>query len=52
VTSLDGTSVTDRGLNDLHGLKRLKQLSLRATRVTQAGIADLKGALPDLQVEN
>ena len=45
---LDGTKVTDAGLADLKGLKRLTHLYLCDTGVTDAGLAHLKG-LTELQ---
>ncbi|MHC4742829.1 MAG: leucine-rich repeat domain-containing protein [Planctomycetota bacterium] len=47
---LSGTPVTDKGLAHLKSLKRLTELKLSATRVTSEGIADLKSAIPDLNV--
>jgi hypothetical protein len=42
---LDGTQVTDSGLVHLHVLRNLRFVSLRHTRVTAQGAADLKKAL-------
>jgi hypothetical protein len=42
--------VTDAGLVHLMALTSLKELWLPQTRVTGAGIAKLKGALPGLKV--
>ncbi len=47
---LSDTQVTDAGLQALAGLKGLKSLDLRGTKTTKAGVAELKKALPDLQV--
>ena len=49
----DGPSrwnVTDAGLLRLRGLKELQQLELGSSAVTEAGIAELKRALPNLKV--
>jgi internalin A len=42
--------VTDAGLKELKELKQLKELNLLYTKVTAAGVADLKKALPDLKI--
>jgi hypothetical protein len=47
---LDGTAVTDGGLVHLHGLTRLNMLRLTNTKVTDAGVAELQRALPNLLV--
>jgi hypothetical protein len=44
------TKVTDAGLKHLAGVKQLLSLDLRATQVTDKGKADLKKALPKLQI--
>jgi hypothetical protein len=41
---LGGTEVTDAGLKELAGLKKLSSLSLGATGVTDAGLKDLAGS--------
>jgi hypothetical protein len=43
---LDGTKVTDKGLEHLKDLKRLQFLSLFDTKVTKAGVAAIQKALP------
>jgi len=43
--------VTDAGLAHLKGLKALRRLRLSGTRVTPAGEADLKRAIPGLMIE-
>jgi Leucine-rich repeat (LRR) protein len=48
---LTNTQVTDAGLKHLAGLKQLKMLDLRGTKVTGKGKADLKKALPKLQIK-
>jgi hypothetical protein len=42
--------VTDAGLSQLHGLKKLKRLYVWQSGVTQAGIDALKQALPECKV--
>jgi hypothetical protein len=53
---LGGTEITDAGLIHLKGLTSLRRLVLRSVlhekRVTRAGVADLKRALPLLHVTN
>jgi Leucine rich repeat len=41
--SFSGTKVTDKGLNDLAGLKNLQRLDLFDTGVTDAGLKELAG---------
>jgi hypothetical protein len=43
--------ITDAGLESLYGLTKLKHLGLESTKVTPAGIAKLKAALPRVTVE-
>ena len=47
---LDGLNATDAGLKELKELKNLRSLNLRATRVTDAGAAELQNALPKLKI--
>ena len=42
--------VTDAGLASLKGLRQLQTLVLKGTRVTDAGVADLQKALPQLKI--
>jgi hypothetical protein len=42
--------VTDKGLQDLKQLKKLRTLDVTKTKVTEAGINELKAAQPDLKV--
>ena len=42
--------VTDAGLKHLTGLRRLTGLLLYGTKVTDDGVAEMKGALPKLMV--
>ena len=48
---LSGPNVTHAGISQLKGVKSLESLHLRNTRATDAGIADLRSALPRLKVE-
>jgi hypothetical protein len=47
---LDQCQITDAGLEHLKGLKNLKAVNLRATKVTDAGVADLQKALPNCKI--
>jgi hypothetical protein len=47
---LDHTKVTDAGLPELAGLKRLTTLHLANTRVTERGVQSLQKALPACQI--
>jgi hypothetical protein len=49
---LDGTDVTDAGLEHLKGLAELRILELYATQVTDAGAADLRKALPHCEIRH
>jgi hypothetical protein len=44
--------VTDKGLKELAGLKELQRLNLGGTKVTYAGVAELKKALPDCEIDH
>jgi uncharacterized membrane protein len=46
---LEGPKVTDAGLEHLKGLKQLRTIILRGTRVTEEGRAELRRALPNLR---
>ncbi len=48
--NLAATRVTDAGIPALKGLKSLRALDLRGTKVSLAAVAELKRALPELQV--
>ncbi|MFD2936081.1 c-type cytochrome domain-containing protein [Spirosoma flavum] len=48
--NLYGTAVTDAGLTELIGLKNLKTVYLWQTKVTEQGIANLKKAMPKLEI--
>ena len=47
---LNQTVVTDVGLGHLRGLKRLKYLNLEGTGVTDAGVQELRKALPNAKI--
>ena len=49
--SLDDTAITDNGLNALTNSKNLQDLSVKRTKVTAAGIAKLRIAVPNLELE-
>ncbi len=49
--NLTRTAVSDAGLDHLKHMTKLQLLILNGTKVTHAGIADLKKALPKLQIE-
>jgi hypothetical protein len=48
--SLFGTQITDEGLPNLYGLKKLTALDVRHTALTATGIAQLRAALPDCNI--
>lgn len=48
--NLYGTHITDAGLTELEGLKNLKTVYLWQTNVTEQGIANLKKAMPKLDI--
>jgi hypothetical protein len=48
---LKGNNLSDEGLKHLAGLKELRGLDLRRTKVTDKGKADLKKALPNLEIK-
>jgi Leucine-rich repeat (LRR) protein len=50
---LDGNGqVTDAGLKELAGLTSLQSLNLARTKVTKAGVEQLKKALPECRIRN
>ena len=48
---LNKTNITDAGLKHLYGLKGLRGVDLSDTKVTAAGVRDLKQALPECKIE-
>ncbi len=50
--NLEGTVITDRGLDALKTIRSLKFVILTGTRVTDGGIQALKKVRPDLQVKH
>jgi hypothetical protein len=48
--NLYGTAVTDAGLKQLEGMTNLKNLYLWQTKTTEAGVANLKKALPQMDI--
>jgi hypothetical protein len=49
---ISGPAITDAGLKHLKGLKNLRWVFLKDTRVTAKGIADLKRALPCVEISS
>lgn len=47
---LSGTQITDLGLIEIASLQRLRNLDLRDTKVTLAGIAELQRSLPECKI--
>ena len=47
---LNSTQVTNAGLKELAGLKSLQLLDLKGTKVTDAGVAELRKSLPTLRI--
>lgn len=48
---LDNTAITDAGLVHLKSLVRLRQVNLAGTKVSDKGVADLRRALPNVNVD-
>ena len=48
--SLDDTDITDEGLKELAKLQKLTSLGLYNTKVTKAGVAELRKALPNCRI--
>ena len=48
--SLYGTAITDAGLKPIEGLTKLKNLYLWQTKTTAEGVANLKKALPAVDI--
>ncbi len=49
--NLTDTSITDEGLRHLEAMNSLRKLNLEGTRVTWAGVARLRLALPEVEIE-
>ena len=49
--NLYGTGVSDAGLVNLEGMKKLKHLYVWQTKVTEAGAAKLKKAIPGVDID-
>ena len=47
---LAGSPITDAGLKQLHSLKSLTKVYLKDAKVTEAGVAELRKALPRCEV--
>jgi hypothetical protein len=47
---LSDTQVTDAGLRSIVGLKHLRRLDVRKTKVTAAGAEELHRALPGVEI--
>jgi hypothetical protein len=47
---LGGANITDMGLKELAGLKSLQALYLNRTQVTDAGLKELRKALPGCDI--
>jgi hypothetical protein len=52
VIDLDGTRVGDEGMQHLQAIRSLEMVSLQRTAVTREGIANLKKALPKIDVKH
>jgi hypothetical protein len=48
--SMDSTNITDTGATLLKSMTSLKELNLYHTLVTEKGLEDLEGALPDCEI--
>jgi hypothetical protein len=49
---LANTQITDAGLYHLEGLTKLQSLNVRLTKVTDAGVEELKRALPNTDISH
>jgi hypothetical protein len=47
---LEDTEITDRGLEHLAALRKLRIVSVNGSKVTEEGVKKLKQALPDVRV--
>jgi hypothetical protein len=50
--SLQEVVISGKGLRELHGLKKLVDLGLRATKATPADIRELRAALPQCRIQH
>ena len=50
VLELQGTRITDAGLQHLAGVPSLKKLLLGRTKVSAQGVAELRRALPNCEI--
>jgi len=48
--TLDGTQITDAGLQQLAGLTNLTRLFVRGTQITDAGVAYIGKVLPNCKI--
>jgi hypothetical protein len=48
--NLQQNDITDAGLENLYGLKNLKQIQLGQTKVTKEGVEKLQAALPKAKI--
>ena len=48
--SLNDMPITDAGLRALHGMTQLQSVNVYGTRVTEAGAAELRKAIPKCNV--
>jgi hypothetical protein len=51
MASLGNTAVTDAGVKQLVGLKKLRHVNLPGTKVTDDGRQSLKEAIPEIVVQ-
>lgn len=49
--NLYGTNISDEGLADLSGIRSLQSLYVWQTGVTESGVDQLKGQIPNLQID-
>jgi hypothetical protein len=52
VLNLRNAKITDAGIDRIFGLRKLKQLNVVNTLLTETGVARLKAALPNARVES
>jgi hypothetical protein len=49
---LAGCPITDKGLSHLKRCTKLKSLDVSQTKITSAGMTELRKALPDLRIDH